>query len=326
MSIDCHAHWIPPRLAELLRERSEVPRIESTEGHERLVAFHGGRAFDRALGDIGYRLGLMKQHGVSMQVLSLPGLFGIDCLPVHESQSLVAAFNDEAADICRREPGSFLAVAALPLRDLEHTCRELERAHGLGLRGAILPASGFTSLASARRFEYVFALGNRLGSHFFIHPGPLAPVPPSNLRADREDHAWQRRIVLQTQADLSSVMVTLNLTSFLDPYPDVTVQVANLGGTLPFLLERMDEVHRAEVREGQLPSERMRRCYVDAASFGPRAIELAVASYGADRVLLGTDCPIFDTGRTLLALRAANITAAAREQILSGNARASLAA
>jgi predicted TIM-barrel fold metal-dependent hydrolase len=322
MTVDCHAHWIPPKLAELLRERREVPYIASMQNDERFIAFHGGRAFDAALGNIEYRLELMKQHGVTTQVLTLPGLFGIDCLPAEEAEPLVAAFNDEAAELCRRQPESFIALAALPLRDVERACRELERTHALGLRGAILPASGFVSLAEARRFEPIFAAGNRLRSHLFVHPGPLASVPQSNPRADREDHAWQRRIVLETQAVLSSVMMTLNLTTFLDAYPHLTVQVANLGGTIPFLLERMDEVHTMEGGEGPCPSERMRRCYVDTASFGPKAIELAVAFYGADRVILGTDCPIFDTARMLEALRSADISSAARELILYRNARA----
>lgn len=325
MPIDCHAHWIPPALAELLRQRQSGPRIERTPEGERFVGAFGGRPFDAALGDIGFRIDLMKRSGLTRQVLSLAGLFGIDSLPAPEASPLVAAFNDEAAALCRREPERFIGVAALPIADPERMVRELERAHGLGLRGAILPASGFVSLVGARRFEAVFAAGNRLRSHFFIHPGPLAPVAPGNPRGDREDHAWQRRIVLETQAVLSSVMMTMNLTTFLDPYPDVTVQVANLGGTIPFLLERMDEVHRMEVADGQPPSQRMCRCYVDTASFGPRAIELAVAALGADRVMLGTDCPIFDVDRALDAARRANISAAAREAILTGNAEACFA-
>jgi predicted TIM-barrel fold metal-dependent hydrolase len=323
MSIDCHAHWIPPKLAELLRSRQAVPRIERVEDGERFVGSYGSRPFDAGLADIEIRRELMKQHRVSKQVLSLAGLFGVDCLPADESAPLVAAFNEEAAQICRLEPESFVALAALPLADSERACYELERAHKLGLRGAILPASGFVSLAAAKPFGAVFAVGNRLRSHFFIHPGPLAPVPEKNLRAERdEDNAWQRRIVLETQAVLSSVMMTLNLTNFFDPYPNVTVQVANLGGTIPFVLERMDEVHRADVADGPPPSRHMGRCYVDTASFGPRAIELAVACYGADRILLGTDCPIFDVARMLDALRRAHISSEERELIMKGNAQA----
>ena len=101
------------------------------------------------------------------------------------------------------------------------------------------------------------------------------------------------------------------------------VQVANLGGTVPFLVERMDEVSRSGGSE--LPSERMRRCYVDTASFGPRAIELAAACFGADRLLFGTDCPIFATDRALGALAEARLDERSRELILAGNARRLLA-
>jgi hypothetical protein len=88
------------------------------------------------------------------------------------------------------------------------------------------------------------------------------------------------------------------------------VQVVNLG-TILFLSECMDEVAREQL--GALPlSTRSSRCYVDTASFGPRAIELAAACFGAERVVLGTDCPIFDTARMLKSLAAARLDAETR--------------
>ena len=189
----------------------------------------------------------------------------------------------------------------------------------LGLRGAILPADGFASLAAAERFKPLFAAANRLGSHFFVHPGPIAAQPERPIYDLQTDQAWQRRIVLEAQARLSEAIVTLNLSDYLTPYGGVSVQVANLGGTIPFLVERMDEVSRSG--GGDLPSTRMRHCYVDTASFGPRAIELAVACFGADRVLFGTDCPIVATDRALGALAEARLDERSRELVLAGNAR-----
>ena len=97
------------------------------------------------------------------------------------------------------------------------------------------------------------------------------------------------------------------LTKAASLFPNVTVQVANLGGTLPFLLERMDEVTRERTCSHPLPSEQPTRCYVDTASFGPRALHMTVACFGAERVLLGTDFPIFDTARQLQSLDAAGL-------------------
>ena len=105
------------------------------------------------------------------------------------------------------------------------------------------------------------------------------------------DNARRRNGTLDMQASLSSVMVTLCLTDLLAPYPDVTVQVHNLGGNIPYEVERMDHRCLLDTPEEELPSSRFRRAkvYVDCNSFGPRAIEAAVALYGAERIVCGTD-------------------------------------
>src|ERR671917_342117 len=204
-AVDCHAHWIPPGLATLLRRRRAAPRIGPAPvgGGERLVTFQEELPFDAAMGDLGARLVAMDGWGVARQVLSLGGLFGVDCLPAEEALPLVAAFNAAAA----------AAVAAAP---------------------------------------------GRFGAHLFVHPGPVAPPPELVVREAPGHAAWQRRIVLETQARLSSAVVTLGLSDLLDAYPRVTVQVANLGGGVPLLIQRMDEVARGERSGAPPPSERLR--------------------------------------------------------------------
>ena len=320
MTIDCHAHWIPPRLAEALRRRRAPPRIVPTDKGERFFTYQGNRLFDARLSDLDARRALMRGYGVETQVLSLAGLFGVDCLPVEDSVPLVRLFNDAVVEAQRESPDAFVGLAALPLADLGLACTEFERVCSQGLRGAILPADGFRTVTTAERFKPLFQVGERLGAHFFVHPGPIEPLPEVQVRDVRGDDAWQRHIVLETQARLSEVMMTLNFSDYLNPFPSVTVQVANLGGAIPFLLERMDEVTRE--RPGvPLPSMTRSRCYVDTASFGARAIELAVACFGADRILLGTDCPIFDTARLLKALADARLETDTRERIRFRNAR-----
>jgi predicted TIM-barrel fold metal-dependent hydrolase len=326
MVVDFHAHWIPPPLADALRKRRGTPRIEVAPAGEYLVTYLGTRPFGPDLGDLSARRAHISRCGIALQVLSLSSLFGADCLPLDESVPLVTAFNNAAAGAIREQPEHFAAIAALPLADVALACTELERAQAIGLRGAILPAEGFLTRASAERFLPLFETGNRLRTHFFLHPGPVEARPEPETRKTPPDNARHRRIVLETQARLSEVIATLELTDYLDPFPNVTVQVANLGGTIPFLLERMDAVCRTETSGEPLPSTRLRRCYVDTASFGPRAIELAVACFGADRVVLGTDCPIFDAEQMLKAVVAARLDDRTRKLVLSGNAQQLLGA
>lgn len=185
----------------------------------------------------------------------------------------------------------------------------------------MLAADAFLTPEAAAGLAPVLAAADRLGSHLFVHPGPVV-APPERMVRDSPGHeAWQRRILLETQARLSEVVVTLGLSGLLDAYPGVTVQVANLGGAIPFLVERMDEAARREA--GPLPSERLHsaRLHVDTASFGPRAIAAAVACFGAERVPLGSDSPISDAGRAVQAVEAAGLGTGGKALVLGGNAR-----
>src|SRR5437773_7860911 len=122
-------------------------------------------------------------------------------------------------------------------------------------------------------------------------------------------------------------MMTLCLTDYLAPYTDATVLVHNLGGNIPYEIERMDHRSLLDTANEELPSSRFRRAkvYVDCNSFGPRAIEAAVRLYGAERIVCGTDGTEFGVDWTHKALADAEIGDAARDQILHGNAAAMLA-
>ncbi len=129
----------------------------------------------------------------------------------------------------------------------------------------------------------------------FVHPGPLAAgfgasTEPQTLPPPVRpgDNASYRVGAQHIQSRISSAAITLTLTDFLDAYPDVTVQVANLGGTLPFIIDLFDS---SDIRDAGAPHPRpgLRRIFVDTASLGAGPIALAAAVFGADRLLFGTD-------------------------------------
>ena len=328
MPTDMHCHWLPEALAEHLRARTSPPFLEPAQAGENLqVSSETYRVpipFGPIYTDIEARLAFMDDVGIATNLLSLPGLFGIDSLPAAESGPLVRIFNDETAALCRQHPLRFCGLAALPIADPEACVAELRRARQtLGLYGAILPVNAFLDLEQAQRMRPLFEAGEALGVHFFIHPGPipreLQVVAPASPEAIPADNTYQRHITLEVQAKLSSAMVTFLGTDFLDPYPNVSIHVANLGGTYPFLVERLEQIATHYTHETFAP-ERTRRCYVDCASFGPRAIELAAAVFGVDRVLCGSDYPIFSAEFTLASIRATRLSKQQQQAVLTGNA------
>jgi predicted TIM-barrel fold metal-dependent hydrolase len=119
--------------------------------------------------------------------------------------------------------------------------------------------------------------------------------------------------------------LTVILSDLLERYPNVTFQIVNLGGTLPFIFERIESIARHRNPDDPFPTERLRRLWYDCASLGPRALEAAVKLFGADRIMLGSDYPIFKDDPYTHAVVPADLTAEQKEQIAGGTASALLA-
>ncbi|MBV9862798.1 MAG: amidohydrolase family protein [Alphaproteobacteria bacterium] len=330
MMIDMHTHWRPAEVADALRARTREPRIlRNSEGVEVLKAPRmGEEPLATAFDDVGFHLGRMDRQGVEVSVLSLLGSFcWVEAQPLDVSGPLCRTINDRLAAICAEHPGRFAAFAALPLVDIAAAAAELERVLALpGMIGAQLPGNAFLTRNHAEAMRPLLEVANRHHAVLFIHHGPRPGDAFPKVAGDT-DNARRRNGTLDMQASLSSVMVTLCLTDCLAAYPEVTVVVHNLGGNIPYEVERMDHRCLLDTPSEELPSSRFRKAkvYVDCNSFGPHAIEAAVRLYGAERIVCGTDGTEFGVDWTRKALAEAQIGEEARERILHRNAAALLA-
>src|ERR1700676_85910 len=328
--IDMHAHWRPAEVADALRARTREPRIlRNPDGVEVLKSPRMGEApLAEAVDDVDFHLGRMDRQGVEVSVLSLLGSFcWVEAQPLDVSGPLCRTINNRLSAICEEPPGRFPAFAALPLTDISAAAAELERALGLpGIIGAQIPGNAFLTRNDAEAMRPLLEVANRHRAVLFIHHAPRPGDAFPKVTGDT-DNARRRNGTLDMQASLSSVMVTLSLTDCLADYPDVTVHVHNLGGNIPYEVERMDHRCLLDTPQEELPSSRFRKAkvYVDCNSFGPRAIEAAVSLYGAERIVCGTDGTEFGCDWTRKALAEAQIGEEAREQILHRNAAAMLA-
>jgi predicted TIM-barrel fold metal-dependent hydrolase len=315
MPIDMHAHWMPKALSDALRERTEPPMIPTSDD--------GAARFDTAES----RLAEMDEHGFNRGVLSLSPAGGLDSLPLEDALPLCRTFNDATAAACSAYPDRYSGFALLPSADVRAMVDEFERVMAFpGMVGAVLPGDGFLSLRRAEKFRPIFEAGDALGALFLVHYGRLADDSESP-RPDLSDNGGVRRGTLDMQARISSNMITFCMTDFLAAYPNVTVISHNLGGNIPFEIERLDHRSMMDRPHEELPSKRIRaaRLLVDCNSFGSRAIEMAVAVYGAEKIVCGTDGTSFGMDWTRRAVGEARISESEKQAILDGNAAAALA-
>ena len=329
MTIDMHAHWRPAALADAIRRRTVPPLIERNEkGEEVLRDQRRSIPVAGMFDDMDARLSSMDRFGIDTAVLSLFGqLQWIERLPVAESVPLCRIHNDAIAALCERHPGRFAGYASLPLADLDAAAGEFTRALSLpGIIGAILPGNAFLTYADARQYAPLMEVADRHGAIVFIHWGPRPGDVWPRIAFDAEN-ANPRLGTIDMQSSLSSDMVTLCFTDFLESYPNARVHVHNLGGNLPFEIERMDHRRYMDTPDLPLPSTRVRKpnLYLDCNSFGARAIELGVELYGEDRIMFATDVTDFSTEWTIKALGEARIGAAAKQAIRRDNAARLLA-
>jgi predicted TIM-barrel fold metal-dependent hydrolase len=327
MTIDMHAHWFPETLADAFRKRTSKPMILAKEDGKEYLEGSFPAALLR-LESLDARLSEMDRTGVELGILSLSPVTGIEGLSVEESVPLCRIVNDALSAACTKYPGRFSGLASLPTAETGAMVAEFERAMALpGMVGAMLAGDGFLSLKRAERFRPVLEAADRYGAIMLVHYGKIAN-DQEPVKIDSSDNGHPRVGTLDMQARLSQNMITFCLTDFLKSFPNVTVLSHNLGGNIPFEIERMDHRTMIDMPPGtELPSKKFRAApvLVDCNSLGARAIELAAEVYGADKIVFGSDGTGFGMEWTQKAIKEARLTEHERDLIRRKNAAAAIA-
>lgn len=320
--VDWHAHWVPPEVVDFLAARDVEPCVISDGGVRYFLPGNGRRQpLKEEQLDIARRLAEMDREGITRQVLSLAVVLGtfLSHLPADLELALVDANNEGLSRLVRLRGDRFSGLAVLPMAHLAHAPAVLERAVGeQGLLGAILPAQAFADKPTAQRLADVFKVADRLGAHLFIHPGPI-PGSPSPAAAS-DEAAMVRRRAVDFQNELTAAAITFEYTDFLDAFPGAVVHLANLGGTIALLAERIAMTAVRMDLPPELRSGRLRRTTVDTASFAAHGVALAAHVLGEDRVVFGTDSPALPIGPGRAGVEAAALDAGQRARILAGHA------
>ena len=282
MRIDVHAHYWTEEYLHLLID------LGKADAGQALGIGAGGGA------DLEARLRLMDRAGIQMQVLSAcpQSPYGEDADQATKAARFV---NDQYAELAERHRGRFAAFAALPMPHLQESVGEMGRAlDELGMAGVAMNTSVLGHALVEPGFEPVFAELNRRGAVLYLHPAGNSACTP----LIRDYHlTW---MVGAPVEDTISIMqlITRGLPA---RYPDIKIINSHLGGALPMLLQRADDQYGWEAPDTpERPSVAARRMWYDTVGHGHvPALRCAIDSFGADRLLLGTDFP-YENGDTFI--------------------------
>jgi aminocarboxymuconate-semialdehyde decarboxylase len=266
----------------------------------------------------------LADAGIACQILRLQNVSGVDALDPAEGLEVAQAANEELAALAQRFAGRFIAYAAVPLTDLNAAVSELERAvKHLGHRGVGLSAS-----CGGRSLDHPCFLPLLETAARLDVPVIVLPNHPSMIDGVLEPYGWLTG-AFGFQVDIATVALRLVCNGTLERLSGLRVILANLGGVLPFVLERLEQycsrVHAGSRPLPAPPRDLLRRFWYETASGHPAAIRMTAEVIGADRVVFGSDYPSFDFVRAVENVRGCGLPDREVELILSGNARALVA-
>jgi len=325
MTWDVHAHCIPPSFRDWLERSGPGHGVELLETAKGSCArfndgFTSGPMRD-SLGDLTQRIADMDRMGVDIQLLAgWIDLTGYD-LSGPEGLSYSRAQNDCLAEEAAREPSRLRPVATLPLQDPTAAARELERAMGeLGMVGTQIATTVGPDWLDRAGLDDVWEAAEALGAFVILHP--MAPLTGVALDRYFMDNSVGR------PAETTIALAGLIHSGVFDRFSDLRLCAVHGGGFVPFQIGRLDRAYRAKpelaAKEAdRLPSEYLRRLYVDTVVHSPQVLRFLIDTVGADQVLVGTDYPfeMGDDDPVALVDSVPGIEPSEREAILSGNAR-----
>jgi predicted TIM-barrel fold metal-dependent hydrolase len=218
---------------------------------------------DLAAHTLEARLAQLDRDEIDVAVVSCPPTLELD-------EALVEAYHAGIAELVAASDGRLRALAWGSVRE--------------GFVGACLPAWDFAGLAT---LEPLLGELERRGSLLFVHPGP-APAP------EGAPGWWPAVVDYTTQMQAAYAAW---LARGADAWPDLRVVFAILAGGAPFQLERL--ASRGVDTRGALHPN----VFLDTASYGERALELSLSTYGVGQLVYGSDSPVIDSEPTLRSIR-----------------------
>ena len=312
MRIDIHAHYFPLEYLD---------RLDAYGGSHVTGLIRRMKLGSADFSGLEDHFRNMDRSKVDMQVLSVSGQ-----LPyfAKESDAVDAAMlgNDIYACIVREFPKRFAAFACAPLPHVQASIEETSRAlDDLGMVGVTAGTVVLGKSIADPAFDGFFAELNRRKAVLFIHPtgGSLGSplIESTNL-------VWPVGAPLEDAVCLLQFMQA----NFPSRFPDIKIILPHLGGFVPFLTARLDQLQDHFLPDSAMaPSAQAKYFWYDTVNGNPAALRCALETLGADHLLLGTDYPFWRDDAFKLCvdyISNAGLPASDVDRILSANAKTAL--
>ena len=316
--VDFHNHYYPPEyIKELQRGPSAIKVTFDEQSNPVLHSPGDANIIVPGHRDIDFRQHVLDDAGVDMQILTFTAPGTLVETPDRAAR-LAAMVNDALAQIVSERGDRFAALATLPLHDPTVSVSEFERAGELGFKGCMLYSNANGVALADQRFWPLYERASEANAVMYIHP--TYPVGVETMT----DY-WLMPLV-GFLFDTTLAAAHLVFSGVIERFPGIRWVLGHLGGTIPYLAERLDRGYFAfaDCRKDipKPPTEYLKEFYYDTVNFDVKALQFAIDFAGAEHIVAGSDYPhqIGSLEKMLHSIDQLDVSADEREGILGGNA------
>jgi uncharacterized protein len=268
------------------------------------------------------RIAKMDEAGIDMQVVSLTAP-GTEQLESSEAIAIAHDANDYVAHAVRQHPNRFAGFAALPTPNPSAAANELERCIGAGFKGAMINGHIRGRYLDGRFFWPIFESAEALDVPLYLHPAqpPQAVVEASYAGFSNDVTFMFANAGFGWHIETAVHALRIILGGVFDQFPKLQLILGHLGETLPFMIQRLDNMHPAITGLKKPISAYLRENFhytFSGFNFAPAFLTLLL-EMGVDRIMFSADHPYASMGAARSFLDRLPIPPADREKIAHGN-------
>ncbi|MDP4144201.1 MAG: amidohydrolase family protein [Bacillota bacterium] len=237
--------------------------------------------------------------------------FTIDTIP-----EKIISFNDEVAKISSRY-NVYATAAIYPLVESKYYLMEMERAiNELGLCGFSLASSYDGLYLDDEKFWPLFEKASELNKPIFIHPVTSNPIGSDRLKD------YRLMPMLGFVFDTTVCLTRLVLSGVLNRFNNVKLVFSHTGGAFAYLLPRiitLGNAFKLDIDSNNI-HKTLKNVYFDTCTDDLGVLEFAIKTFGADKILFGSDFPAVDNIQRMVdAIDRINISNEEKKMILGSS-------
>lgn len=291
LKIDFHTHIIAEDFLNLAKkyndDRWPVLQKKCSCGANIMIKGKNFREITNQAWDPQKRIDDMDKEGIDVQVLSpIPVTFSY-WSDAKQGLEMSVFQNNFIASVVKENPKRFIGLATVPLQDVDLAILEMERAiDELGLKGIQIGSNVNGKNLDDEQLEKFFQVANNRGIPLFVHPWSTL----GQERLSRHNLMYMVGMPSETALAAGSII----MSGLLDKYPNLKLCFAHGGGSLPYILPRMDkgwEVWPHIRKTKKPPSYYAKKLYYDSLVYNEKNLQFMIERFGVDQIIAGSDYP-----------------------------------